>query len=192
MYKVNLIRGWQKTELYRLYRQRFLLAIGVVSALSVFVYLGFFIYFLLLQKQLSTLSSKQLTSSSGQTYSTEELTKTLYSLKKLDQIKEIFASYPEYALYHQFLLDNIFEFSSFTIDNYALDRHHSVEAVLSTKSLEDIFALISLLESDKVSQYFSVLEINNISSSLQKDEVSHQYRVGFTLQFNDKLLNEKT
>ena len=192
MYKVNLIRGWKSTETHRQYRNRIILALSIFTGLLLLAYLGLFAYFLVLQKQLSTLANKQYVSKSGYEYSTEELTKALYGLKKLDEIKNIYLDYPEYALYHRFLLDKVFNYDSFVIENYALSRDHRVDMALTTQKLDDIYSLIALLESPEVSQYFSDLEITSISSAKDKNQITTFFKTQVKLKFNNKLLDEKT
>lgn len=192
MYKVNLIRGWKSTETHRQYRNRFVLVMALVTGILLIGYLGMFVYFLFLQKELSTLSSKQYVTKSGYEYSTEELTKALYGLKKLDEIKNIYFDYPEYALYHRFLLEKIFKYESFTIENYALARDHRVDMTLTTSEIDDIYNLIALLESEDVSQYFSDLEISSINTVKEKNQTVSTYKTQLKLKFNEKLLNEKT
>lgn len=192
MYKVNLIRGWKSTETHRQYRNRFILVMALITGVLLISYLGMFVYFLILQKELSTLSSKQYVTKSGYEYSTEELTKALYGLKKLDEIKRIYLDYPEYALYHRFLLEKIFKYESFIIENYALSRDHRVDMTLSTADLDDIYNLIELLESKDVSQYFSDLEISSVNSIKEKNQTTSTYKTQLKLKFNEKLLDEKT
>ncbi len=192
MYKINLIRGWKNTEIYRNYRIRWLLVMAIITAFLLLLYLGLFVRFILMQRELSTLSDKQYVTSTGQQYTTEELTKALYGLKKLDQVKAVFLDYPDYYHYHQFLLNHIYEFDSFVIDNYKLDREHRVEVSLSTVKLDDIYQLINLLESPKIIKYFSLLEIDSINSTIDKKTEAITYEIDFTLQFNDTLFNEQT
>jgi hypothetical protein len=192
MHKVNLIRGWQNTGIYRSYRHKALLTMVVITSILLVVYLAFFGYFIYLQKQVSQLSQKELVTQSGYKYTTEELAKAIYSLKKLDEIKKIYLDYPEYKMYHQFLLDHILNYSSFTIDNYALDRSHIVKVALSTGNLNDIFSLVEVLESSKVSRYFSALDITSINSTSDDKNESSLYRIEFSLKFNSRLLDEKS
>lgn len=192
MYKVNLIRGWQSAQVLRQLRTRFILLMAIVSSILLLIYLGLFARFLILQQELSQLASRHYVSKAGYQYSTEELTKTLYGLKKLDQIKTIYLDYPEYAMYHRFILDRVFLFDSFTIDNYSLSKDHMVDMTLLTSNIEDIYSLISLLESDEVIKYFSTLEISSITSVKEKNLETMNYKIQVKLKFNDKLLNEKT
>lgn len=191
MYKVNLIRGWQSTIVYRKYRNQLILIMAIITFVFLVVYSLLFIRFLVLQKQLVVLSDKQYVSNTGQQYSTEELTKTLYSLKKLDQIKQVYVSYPEYVLYHRFLLNIILTFNSFTISNYTLNKEHVVNVALKTSNLNHIFDLIILLESPEISKYFSVLEINSVNTAKDKKEETTFYQLDLVLKFNEELLNEK-
>ena len=192
MYKINLIRGWKKSEIYRSYRSRWLIIMASVTAFLLLFYLGLFIKFVLLQKELTMLSNKQYVTETGQEYTTEELTKALYGLKKLDQIKIVYSAYPEYYRYHQFLLNHIYQFDSFIVDNYKLDREHEVEVTLSTTKLDDIYKLINLLESPKVIKYFSLLEIRAINSVIDKKTEQVTYKIDFILKFNELLFNEQT
>lgn len=191
MYKVNLIRGWKSTETHRQYRNRLILVMAIITGILLLAYLGLFAYFLILQQELSTLSKKQYISKLGYQYSTEELTKALYSLKKLDEIKKIYQEYPEYALYHRFLLSKVFAYDSFVIENYTLSRDHLVDMTLTTQELEDIYNLISLLESKEISQYFKSLEITSINAVKDKSQNQPFYKTQLKLKFNEKLLNEK-
>jgi hypothetical protein len=191
MYKVNLIRGWKNAEISRQLRNRIILLMAIIAGILLGIYLILFIRFVSLHKEFTELSNRQYVSKSGHQYSTEELTKALYGLKKLDQIKAIYLDYPEYALYHRFLLDKILQFNSYTIENYTLDRSHEVEVSLLTKELDDVFSLITLLESPKVSKYFTILEIDSISSVKEKKELTNSYKLQFKLQFNKLLLDEK-
>lgn len=191
MYKVNLIRGWQNTETYRKYRNTLVLIMAVVTSILLLAYLGLFIHFLYLENQLSELSNKQYVTKAGYQYSTEELTKALYGLKKLDEIKGIYLDYPEYALYHRFILDRILKYDSFIIDNYSMSREHSVEVSLNTAIVDDIYSLIALLESPEVSQYFSNLELGSISQTKDKNSEVFSYKTDLKLKFNNKLLDEK-
>ncbi|OGK66300.1 hypothetical protein A2313_03680 [Candidatus Roizmanbacteria bacterium RIFOXYB2_FULL_41_10] len=191
MYKINLIRGWKKSEIYRSYRSRWLIIMVSVTVFLLLFYLGLFIRFVLFQKELTTLSNKQYVTETGHEYTTEELTKALYGLKKLDQIKIVYSAYPEYYLYHQFLLNHIYQFDSFIVDNYKLDREHEVEVTLSTSKLDDIYKLINLLESPKVIKYFSLLEIRAINSVIDKKTELVTYKIDFILKFNELLFNEQ-
>lgn len=192
MERINLIRGWQSTQVHRQLRMRFILVMAIITSVLLLAYLGLFIRFLLLQQELSTLSSRKYVSKAGYQYSTEELTKALYGLKKLDEIKAIYLEYPEYAMYHRFILDRIFRFDSFTIQNYSLSKDHLVDMTLLTAKIEDIYGLISLLESAQVSQYFSTLEISSIASVKEKNSETTNYKTQLKLKFNNKLLDEKT
>ncbi len=192
MFNVNLIRGWQNTIAYRRFRSQLILVIGVFSGLLLFIYFIFFTRFLLLQRNLNQLSNRQYVSGSGHSYSSQQLTKALYGLKKLDQIKAVFQDYPEYANYHQFILKRILRFDSFTIDNYTLSKDHSVDVTLLSDKLKDILELLALLESTEVSRYFSKLEINSITSIKERNSEVINYKVVLKLQFNSLLLNEET
>jgi len=191
MYKVNLIKGWQKTETYKVYRNRLLFALFSISLILIISYVALFLRFILLQKQVATLSNQQFLSSTGQTYTTESLTKTLYSLKKLNEIKNIYLAYPDYYLYHQFLLKQIFKFKTFTIENYSLDKDHLVKVTLKSTVLEDIFTFLTTLEGDNVSRYFESFEIGSIEMSENKDRTERSFLLDFNLKFNNLLLNEK-
>lgn len=192
MYKVNLIRDGKTARLVKKYRNQILLIMGFVSLGLVVVYIALLIHFFVLQKQLTNITNEQFLTINGQSYTAEELTKALYSQKKLEQIKTIYLSYPEYYLYHQFLLDHIFKYKSFTIDDYALDKEHSVKVSLATDNLDDIFSLITTLESKKVAMYFDYFEIQNIELFKNTDNPASLYRIEFELEFNNKLLHEKT
>lgn len=192
MYKVNLIRGWHSTQVHRQLRMRFILVMAIITSVLLLGYLALFFRFLFLQQELSSLSNKQYVSKAGYQYSTEELTKALYGLKKLDEIKTIYLDYPEYAMYHHFILDRIFRFDSFTIESYSLSKDHLVDMTLLTPEIEDIYSLISVLESFEVSQYFSALEISSIANVKEKNTEAINYKTQVKLKFNNKLLDEKT
>jgi len=191
MYKVNLIRGWQKTTVYKSYRNQILLSLGGIALVMITVYFFLFARFLYLQKQLTEISNQQFLGQNNPGFTTEELTKTIYSLKKLEQIRTIYSQYPEFYLYHNFLLKKILRYSSLTINRYTLNREHAVEVAVETKSLSDLFELINLLESNENAQYFTLFEVNNIGLNKSKADNEDIYKMDFKLQFNEKLLNEK-
>jgi len=191
MYKVNLIRGWQKTGVYKTYRNQILLLIAGISIVLIGVYFFLFVRFLYLQRQLTELSNEQFLGENNPGFTTEELTKTLYGLKKLEQVRTVYSQYPEFYLYHNFLLKKILRYSSLTINKYTLNREHAVEVAVETKKLGDLFELINLLENKENAQYFSLFEVNTIGLSKSKAEDQDSYKMDFKLQFNERLLNEK-
>ena len=192
MHKVNLIKSSKTSQLIKTYRNRILLFLSSAALIFIIAYVVLLIRFIRLQNELTTLSNKQFQTVNGQSYSTEDLAKALYSQKKLEQIKSIYLSYPEYYLYHQFLLSRIFTYNSFTIDSYSLNKQHMVDVSLSTSNLDDIFSLITTLESEEVAIYFDYFEIENIELVKDKNSSDNSYRMSFVLEFNNKLLDEKT
>lgn len=191
MYKVNLIKGWQKTESYKLYRNRLLFSLAAISVVLIGTYLFLLVRYVLLQRELTALSNNQLLSLQGQQYSVESLTKTLYSLKKIAQIEQIYLDYPDYFRYHKFLLKKILRYKTFSLDRYELNRQHQVKVSLISSSLDDILELINDLESPGVSKYFSSFDIQSVTMSQDKDSGNKVFVLDFSLQFNDLIINEK-
>jgi hypothetical protein len=191
MYKLNLIRGWQKTGVYKSYRNRILLLLVALAVLLIGAYLFFFVRFVFLQRELTRLSNEQFITTNSDGFSTEELTKTLYSLRKLEQVRAVYSEYPEFYLYHNFLLKKILRNQNLTINNYTLNREHAVDVSVESQKLSELFTLINLLEERETAQYFSLFEVNSIVLSKPKSSAKESYLMDFKLQFNEKLLNEK-
>jgi len=191
MYKLNLIRGWQKTTVYKSYRNQILLLLVALAVFLIGAYLFFFVRFIFLQRELTNLSNEQFMTENSEVINTEDLTKTLYSLRKLEQVRAVYSEYPEFYLYHNFLLKKILRNQNLTINNYTLNREHAVDVSVETQKLSELFTLINLLEDRKTAQYFSLFEVNSIVLSKPKSSTKESYLMNFKLQFNEKLLNEK-
>lgn len=146
----------------------------------------------MVQRKLANISNQQFLSQNTQVYSTETITRTIYSLRKLEQIRKVYLDYPDYYLYHQFLLTKIFKFGSFRLESYALTKGHEVSVSLVSKKLDHIFSLINLLESPQYSKYFSDFEIKSIDQTVDKTDNLVYFKIDFLLQFNDKLGHEKS
>jgi|GEM_PF-1509559 len=191
MYKVNLIKGWKKTGVYRSYRNWILIALSGIAVLLIITYLSLFMRFLYYQKQLTELANRQFLTANATGFTTNELTKTIYALRKLEQVREIYNQYPEFYLYHNFLLKKILRYPNITIDKYTLNREHSVEVAVQSSKLSTLFELIAVLENPQNSKYFALFEINTLRLSKSKQDTKEGYFMDFRLQFNELLLNEK-
>lgn len=184
MYKINLIKGWKKIKLYKKFRTWVGVGLIVLVSIMVVSYFGLFVYLVILQRELSSLSNNQYQSQAINQYSPEVVSKTIYGLQKLDQIRNIDQAYPDYYKIHQFLISKILKQKSFVIEEYSLKKNYFVDMTITTGKLADIFTFLNTLQSDKVIKSFQVLELERIALQNNDEKTGDSFIVELMLQFH--------
>jgi hypothetical protein len=117
----------------------------------------------------------------------KSLSDTAFSYQKLQAVKGIYYSSPEYYKQYRYVLDIVSKTGKFTIDNFAMTNKNEVVLDLTSEQLGDIFAIIAKLNSDSVSKYMSVIILHSVTLKSSKDESGKTldtFGLSLRLQFN--------
>ncbi len=192
MFRINLIKHATKVQLYRNTVAKTRLVILILIPLMLVVYGAIFLLLVVSQQRLEQMAKTSISRLSGTLQDPQTLSKGIYGLKKLNEIRNLYVSAPEYYKQYDFLLDLILERENIVIEGFSLNKENSAELTLFTRDLESIFELIEKLESEQVIHNFSVLNVDAIT--LQKGKVVETedgFRIALKIQFRSTFQNEE-
>jgi len=129
-----------------------------------------------------------LTANSKLTTSTA---KVAYSYTKLQKIKEVVASSPQYYQQYEYLLSTVLAESDVQIEDLSFDGKNGSTLRISSTSMNEILSVLGRIEEEVGKKTFTKISLSSFQMNDIKDEQTKMYTASFTFQFTN-IFNENS
>ncbi|PJE62356.1 hypothetical protein COU88_05405 [Candidatus Roizmanbacteria bacterium CG10_big_fil_rev_8_21_14_0_10_39_6] len=188
---INLIHNSERYKKVAKYTYFAKIVSYVVLFVLIVINFALFIGKTTLLKRVEELNKQYQTFLTANNKLTTSTAKVAYSYTKLQKIKEVVASSPQYYQQYEYLLSTVLADADVQIEDLSFDGKSGSTLRISSTSVDEILIVLGRIENEIGKKTFSKVSLSSFQMSDKKENKSKIYTASFVFQFTN-IFNENT